>query len=274
MLPPIRLDHRWSLATDATHYSLDQARYKLRSADSVTRTAFDFKRMADAGLDTGAWPEITAATDLQLNRSAERTFCEGLLLAGADNAEIARHMGCHPGDVQAFHDLFFDVRPYRENAGWVVARLFGGSLYSSVSHRDVVGKLHRIAWLGGPHVFLAYYTGVREAFVTTEVQDLVKDVLRKQSLLTSMSVSGNDESAVEILRLMLEDSTKDVASVAAGGDEQTANAMLGFLKTMTLTIADPTVEANQQLPARELRAHEFLVKDAPAAALDKPVPSN
>jgi hypothetical protein len=261
-LAPRRIDHRWDRATEATQLSQSQALYQLRDADPIVRDAYAFKVRADAGLDTSRWPAMQAALELQTQREKERLFVEGLLLTGAPNDTIAQHLGCAPEDVQAFHDLFFDVRPHLKHAGWLVGQLFGGSLYQTINPRDKVGQLHRIAWMGGESVFLSYYTGKRVKADAAVVAELIQDMIRKQSLLASMCLVGRDEVNIDLVRVFIESTTEDVVNEAAGHDKALADAIFSFTKAIPLTVADPTDERNLKRAARELRAHEYLVSTA------------
>jgi hypothetical protein len=267
-LAPGRLDHRFAVAVEASEFSQTEAQYRLRSADSVTRRAYQFKCAVDAGLDTGPWPDITAAYELFSNRPSERTFIEGLLLTGAPNPMVANLVGCDPEDVQAFHDLFFDVRARLDKPGWIVAQLFEGALYSNVNSRDKVGQLHRVAWLGGPDVFLAFYSSASDPMTRKAIQEIQAGILTKCSLLASMNLVGRDEINVDLVRITLEAAKEDVAAAVAGGDEEVAQTMLSFIKSVPLLVADPTVEANLSLPAREKRAHEYLVTKVEAPDVD------
>ncbi len=181
-----------------------------------------------------------------------------MILADSNDDTIANLAACDSADIQAFHDLFFDVRSRLMKPGWVVAQLFGGSLYGSINPRDRVAQLHRIAWLGGQDIFLSYYSGDWNPTLATDMSDLIKSVLAKQSLLASMCMVGRDEVNIDVLRVFLETTKEDVARTAAGGDEEQSRAILGFLKSIPLTVADPTDERNLTLPAQEKRAHEYL----------------
>ncbi len=258
MLAPGRIDWRWASAADATEYSDSEAVSKLQSADPATREAFLFKRALDAGLDVSRWPSYSAAYELYSSREKERLFVEGLLLAGAPNELVADMSACDPEDVQAFHDLFFDVRPRLDKPGWVVAHLFGGTLYGAINPRDKVAQLHRIAWLGGEDVFLSYYSGEWNPKLGNNLAALIKGVLAKQSLLASMCITGRDEINIDVLRVFLETTKEDIAKTVGGGSKEQEAAVMEFIKSVPLTVADPTDQRNLNLPAREKRAHDYL----------------
>jgi hypothetical protein len=273
VLAPARIDWRWALAADSTEYSDSQALYRLQSADDLTKSAYLFKRAADEGLDTSRWPDIAAAYELHTNRPGERLFVEGLLLAEGIDEYIADLNGCAPEDIRAYHDLFFDVRPRVKQPGWVVSQLFQGSLYQSLNPRDRTAQLHRVAWLGGIEVFESFYTGryddsIREAMVLR-----IRDMMSKQTFLASGCSGGSGELNLELMRLYIDDTNKTIANTVAGGgkDKELGEAVMGFLSSMSLKVADPKDPANLALPAREPRASDY---KAPIEVTDAVVKSN
>lgn len=258
MLAPARPDWRYARAAEATEYSDSEAAARLEAADQCIRDAYLFRRSLDAGLSVERWPALAAAYELFTARDKERLFVEGLLLTGANNDLVAQMIGCDPVDVQAFHDLFFDVRQRLDKPGWVVAQLFGGTLYGSVNPRDKVAQLHRVAWLGGPEIFLSFYSGRWSPEIGRSLNDIIRGVLAKSSLLASMCMVGRDELNIDVLRVFLESTQDDIAKVAANGSEEQAAAIIGFIRSVPLTVADPTDPSNLKLPAREKRAFEYL----------------
>ncbi len=269
MLAPARIDWRWALACDASEYSETQALYRLRDADEPTKDAYLYKRAADDGLDTSKWPAIEAAYELHVNRPAERLFVEGMLLGEGTNEYVASLNGCGPEDVQAYHDLFFDVRHRLQQPGWVVGQLFQGSLYQQLNPRDRIAQLHRVAWLGGIEVFESFYTGRYDPEIRDAMVLRIRDMMSKQTLLASGCGGGSGELNLELMRLFIDDTNKTVADTVSGGgqNKELGEAVMGFLSSMTLQVADPKLPANLTLPAREPRAVDYHVpevKDAVA----------
>ncbi len=185
---------------------------------------------------------------------------EGLLIGNADDAHTAELCGCDVDDVRAYHDLFFDVKPRLMTPGWVVAQLFQGSLYGALNPRDRIAQLHRVAWLGGYEIFTAFYTGRKSPEILGQVVALRDDILVKQSMLASMCIAMGGENSVELLKISIETTQRQVAETASGGNEEMANAMMGFLQSIPLTVADPTDASNVTLPAREPRSTLYQVQ--------------
>ncbi len=258
MLAPRSTAWRWEAATSASEHSDSQALYLLESADTVTRRAYLFKRAVDSGLDGSRWSDVEAAHELWANRPGDKLFVEGLLLGGAEVDKIAYQAGADVADIRAYHDLFFDVSNHLDKPGWLVARLFQGGLYAPVSSRDRVGIMHRLAWLSGPEIFSAFYTGRYDAEIKGVLHTRLHDMLAKQSMLAAMCLGGRGELDIELLRIFVADSQKTVAEVASGGDAKTAQAIHTFLTSIPMSVNDPKAVENLNLPAREPRAAEYL----------------
>lgn len=263
-LAPSRVDWRWAKAADAAEYQPSQAIYRLQAADPLTKAAYQFKWSNDHSLPYEGPSVVADAFELFSNLPYERLFVEGLLVGGEQNDEvIGRKIGATADVIACFHDLFFDVRSRREAEGWMVARLFQGSLYGGMSARDRVGQLHRVAWLGGSRLFTSYYTGQYDNQLRDELVLRMRDILAKNSLLTAMCLgAGGSEKDIAVLQTCIEDTRAQVAAAASAGtgDSEFAKAIMGFLHSTPLQVADPTDRANLDMSAREDRAHESLTK--------------
>ncbi len=262
-LAPSRVDWRWAKAADAAEYTPSQALYRLQTADSLVAAAYRFKYAADHQLEVPYECEVVSdAYQLFTDRPYERLFVEGMLLGGEKNdSVIAKKIGATPDVIAVFHDLFFDVRGYLEAEGWVVARLFEGSLYGGLSSRDRVGQLHRIAWLCGSYLFGSFYSGKFDPGLRQQINLRMSDILTKNSMLTALCLgAGGGEQNVQVLAMCLEETRAAVAAAAESGtgDKEFAGAVLGFLRSVPLQVADPSDTAKLDLSAREARAHVSL----------------
>lgn len=268
-LAPARIDWRWAQAAEATEFSETQALHRIQSADQRTRDAYRFKRAVDSGFEPQDWPDIAAAYELFTNRPRERLAIEGMLLAQADDLSAAAMIGCGAEDVSAYHDLFFDVRPQLGHAAWVVGQLFQGGLYAAFSPRDVVAQMHRVAWLGGPEIFQAYYTGKYDDTIRSQMVERIRDLMSKQTLLAAGCVNGGAELNMELLRVFIDDTNHAVANtISSSTNEQLGGEVLKFLSAMPLTVADPTDKRNLSLPAIEPRAGSFKLQSTLPGAKD------
>lgn len=264
MLAPNRTDWRWEQACKATEYSDTQAIHHLGDVELVRR-AYKFKRAIDINLDGGRWPEIASAYELWANRPAEKLFIEGLLLADQDFSGIADEVGADPEDIEAYHDLFFDVKDKLHKPGWLVARLFQGGLYAPISTRDRVGIMHRLAWLAGAAVFRSYYTGARDVTIQQNTRDIMNDILIKQGTISAMCIGGRGELDIEVIRVCVEDTKRRAAEVIGGGaDTATTNAIMQFLGGLNdhMGVGDHKAVKNLNLPAREPRAADYFQTNA------------
>jgi hypothetical protein len=170
--------------------------------------------------------------------------------------------------LQAYHDLFFEVRPAFEQGsiGWLGCQLFRTGLYSHVSSRDHIGKMHRIAWLLGSRVVLSYltggYHGTKPVDVQKAIAEHIRDYMLKLSSLNVMCMSGQGgELSIKMLEVMLDDVNKTLASkVAEQSGAEHGVEILRFLREVSVAVADPTDKRNLALPAREPRAADLIAQ--------------
>jgi hypothetical protein len=260
-LAPGRLDWRWAKASEVAEYTDSQAVYHLRGADAATVDAYRFKRAVDRG---EPWPDTPTAAAYELfiqpNRFEERLFVEGMLLAGAKNEDFAAKVPCAPADVQAYHDLFFDVRPRLEAPAWIVGQLFHGGLYGPMNLRDRAGVVHRLAWMAGPQIFEAYATGNQDPALREKMAERIKDIVAKQSLISSMCLAGHGgEVDIEVLRVFIDVDRQIKETVKNIGADESSQAVLAeFVRSVPFKVADPTDVRNLTLPAIEPRAADYL----------------
>lgn len=265
-LAPNRLDWRWAQVVDACDYTDAQAVHRLRKADDVTQQLYRFKRALDAGDDVSSWPEMAAAYEIFINRENDRLYMEGALLTDASMDTIAADLACDVTDVDAFHDVFFDVKPRLTSPAWVVSNLFQGSLYAGLSVKDRVGQLRRVAWLGGFDIFRSYYTGNKDPSLRGKIGECIRDMLAKQSFLVAGCINGGAEINMQMLSVYLDDTQKQLANAVGGGSDEMGDILMKFITSFPMEVADPSNPANLNLPAREPRGHELRaeVKNAPA----------
>lgn len=262
-LAPSRVDWRWAKAAVAAEYTASQAPYHL-GKDPGVLAAYRFKRAVDHGLPYEG-PEVVAdAYELFSSRPYEKLYVEGMLLGGEANDELIAHkIGATADVVAVYHDIFFDIRSRRDSEGWIVAQLFQGSLYGGMSSRDRVGMLHRVAWLGGSALFSSYYSGKHDPELRGIMLERMRDMLAKNSMLTSMCLgAGGGEQNLAVLQTCLEDTRQTIAAAAGAGsgDKEFGGAILDFLRSVPLQVADPTDTANLDMSAREPRAHLSLAE--------------
>lgn len=247
---------------EVSDYADSEAVYHLKDADRLVREAYKYKMARDRGSDTSRWPEIEAAYEFYANRPFEKLAIEGMLLAGAkDDVDIGQFAACSGGDVAVYHDLFFDVRPRLKSPGWIAARFFQGEPYGPSSSRDRVGRMHRLAWLGGKDLFECVYTGLYDDALRVKIQQQIRGILAKTSMLNALTYSGNQELNVQVLSIFLDDTHKQIAAAAqqqGGGDSDYSKALIDFLRAKPPVVADLTDPRNLSLPADEPRASSYI----------------
>ena len=214
--------------------------------------------MSNAGFDSDSeFPAVAGAYDIFVNRPKQRLLIEGLLLCDPDEITyrwIAEGNGFDASVVHAYAFLFFDVRPRLDKWMWVFEMLFNQSLYETISGRDSLAQAHRVAWLCGPELFLAY-TNPKESWddaTKTRMVERLSDMYYKQAFVQSFSRGHYNERDLKTIEYVIAD-VKNEAMKGISGNEEHADAVLAFLQDVPLAVADPSVESNLSLPAREER---------------------
>ena len=234
---------------------MTQAVARLQSEDELTRRAYRFRCSLDRGTpDDDA--SYHAAHYLFHSMPNERFYIEGMLLAGADNTRITKSLPFDGEDVvQAYHDLFFCVRPYRDKPAWVYSAVFNGPVYRT-HQADRNGVALRLAWMLGPDLFEA----MNCAGMTTEAErqrmrEMIDSVLHSQVAELALSACSRHDLPDWIGAFI----TKADEARKAGGSDDYQEALSTFLDGVSLSVADPTATSNLNLPAREPRAIEVEV---------------
>jgi len=256
LLGPDRPDWRWARVADLTQYSHTAALARLQREDELTRLVYDFRRALDRGMEED-YPELAAAYDLYMNHKQQRMLVEGLMLAGASNDKLCEYGFFNDKLLNYYHDVFFWVRPGLDKPIWLNAVIFGGMPHINAHHKDVTGTVHRLAWKLGADIFAELLKrGLSSDMNMIQVRSLAAEVLTTQLAMLSFSAgSGRDlpEWGARVL-----DFAKDQKP---GSDSTDIDSILDTLLGKDgISVADPTIQDNLSLPARELRAHEYSVQ--------------
>ena len=98
-------------------------------------------------------PDIAAAHAVYTSGDKfRRGTVEAWLLTGLPSTEIAARCDVTAAVVEAYHELFFDVREKRAAPAWVVCNALGTADLSAVGEGDVDVILKRFALVGGRFV--------------------------------------------------------------------------------------------------------------------------
>ncbi len=263
MLAPDCPSWRWNRAVQFSQMSLAVAESRLTGEDQVTRRATAYLRASKRRLGEVQFPDIYGAHQIYVNRPDIKRVVDGYLLAGADDQRVADAVWCSTGVISHYHDLFFAVRPALErHQAWIAATVFQGMPHQNAHPTDRAGFYLRVAWLGGVDLYERLLNkGTADRETIRQLVAIMKDVLVRNSIETSMGVAGRPDLAPEFLKLSLEGDQED----QSGGsltEKQHLEAIDSFMSQVTMTVADPTDERNLKVPAREPREGQYEVKDA------------
>jgi hypothetical protein len=252
LLAPDRPDWRWARVADLSQFSNTQATARLRSEDEATRRAYMFRRALDRGTPDD-FPDLHAAHHVFHTRPHARFFLEGMLLAGADNERIASVSADVDAVsvVQAYHDLFFAVRPYLKKPAWVVASVFQGPVYRTHA-MDRSGIMLRVAWILGPQAFETMVCrGNATELDRNQIRTMVETILHSQLAEVAFSAATRQDLPDWITAFLAK---VDDAKAPGSSDAEVSGHVVSFLDGLALSVADPTDTRNLNLPAREARA--------------------
>lgn len=255
LLAPDRPDWRWARVADLSQYSVTQAVARLQSEDEIVQRAYKFRCSLDRGTPDDD-PEFHAAHYIFHSLPNERFYIEGMLIGGADNERIIRSLPFDDQDVvQAYHDLFFAVRPYRDRPAWVASAVFDGPVYRA-HHADRKGVAIRLAWMLGPELFeTVTCIGTTSEAQRQHLREMIDSVLHSQVAELSLSACSRHDLPDWIGSFL----TKADEARKAGGSDDYQEALGSFLDGISMSVADPTANRNLNLPAREPRAVEIEV---------------
>lgn len=259
LLAPDRVDWRWARVVELSQYSDTEALPRLSKDDGVTQSAFRFKRALDKGLGENH-PQLYAAHYIYINKSHIRQMIEALILAGASDEKVMEYIWVDdPGVIQAYHDLFFCVRPGLNRFAWICSTVFGGLPHQNTHQLDRHGILLRLAWFGGLEVAEQLLRGgTLSQDVRLRLREVMKDALLRNATETALTLTSRSDQAPDLMRLTLDMSDAGDAGSGSGYEDAVAEFMGGI----GLAVANPRDQRNLSLPAREeLDAEYEVIKD-------------
>jgi len=269
---PRRPDWRWAeivqLANGVAQYV---ALTRLKESGELMQRAYRFKCNLDRNLLCTDL-DIQAAHDIYFGGGAHRIIMESYLLVGAEPAYVGDLLEMTAEQVQVYNDLFFDVRSRLQNKPAIAAMLFNGYPHSNVHLADRLGLAHRIAYLGGFDVVDGIIRGDRLDLLPELYARLGRSVAVKQAMEMAFTLSSHGEALPDALRVLSE-SAAPTKEDKKGGSELDELAEV-FMSAISMSVADPTNEDNLNMPARELREHEYKVtnNEQPAIHVGQPLP--
>ncbi len=273
-----RADWRWGRVCELTAMRETMARVRLEEINDLGVTsAYEFKTFRDRELDVGEeYSCIKNAYTLFTEAPGLRSSLEAYLLCSDIEVEDiltkwtqGSDAGLKLGDIYAYTETFFDVRGILNKPEWICTLLFGDilGLIRDISNTSRLGEHHRAGWLLGSKI-LETYVDPKGALQTTmkggalreALASQIEEIAYRQTLIASFCKTRGDERSLETMRSVLM-MIKDRAIHALGGagtGDTNADAVMTFLQEIPFSVANPSLEANKQLPAREARVHEMI----------------
>jgi len=258
-LAPASPDWRWVRATQlADHGIVAVDSPLLLSEDIYIRQAMAWRR-ANPAIRAQVAPYIDSAVELYTNRPREKMVIEGFILAGATDDQICEYIDIAPFDIAAYASLFFDVRGRKPVT--VASWIFGGFAHNGASIKDRTGMAHRIAWIGGLTVYAKYLT---QGLSATEERKLMKqftmDATLRAATEFALTATSRPDQALDIIRIATElvkadEEEAKAANISAEGSAEAAIA--DFVSNLSISVADPTDQANLSLPKEEKRVTNY-----------------
>lgn len=186
-----------------------------------------------------------------MNRAYQRAILEGLIIGGADDEAIQEEMEIGKDDLATYIATFFDVRGRRRAD--VANMVFQGLPHRGYHPQDKLGTMHRLGWFGG---FKLIQSVLARGLNSEEVQrfcaEICKDIVRRQMPEMGLTVGVQTQFAPEFLKIANEWDGNKTGGTTDAAEQYILDAVgVGTQEGATVSVADPTVEANLKLPAAE-----------------------
>lgn len=281
---PFRPVHwRWERSGLAVDGSLPLSR---RRDDEWTRRAAKFRRRLfkckdafDQGCLSEEMPDLYWAYRLwdvvkydaedqsQDYRCGVRYEVEARILAGEDDAAIARRTGLQPEDVLAFERVFFCVRDDLDRTTYIFHQVLGPAVQRGLYARewDLLWKLY--GYMRGPAMldfmisaFQNWRSRTPDADVLRQLEADQAGMLLRQATITTQTFRINSETQGDVVNLWfkLKELERLGGPSAAGGDAMLAG-LAKFLELNDYKVGkpDPSREGRDALAFYDGGAIEF-----------------
>lgn len=206
------------------------------------------------------------------DKQPTRWAIEACILAGENTAKIAERLGTSPSIIEAYEQVFFDVRDRLDEKLYIVNVVMADAVTRGVSERqyDLLWKL--FGYHGGPHVLDAVISKVspiakpeRSDDVGQFFQDFAVNTVKHKAAIATLTVPINTHTQLSIIDSFVQYSQIEKTSENAGKAHATIveniGAMLGALPFKIGTKLDSA--ADKMLPydngAAELRNDELMI---------------
>lgn len=205
-------------------------------------------------------------------KNPTRWAIEACILAGETSEAIAERLGTSPAIVEAYENVFFNVRDKLHEKLYIVNVVMADSVARGVSERqyDLLWKM--FGYHGGPHVLdavISKFSPISKPQSADDVgqffQDFAVNTVKHKAALATLTVPVNTHTQLALIDsfvqyVQIEKNTENAAK-ASSTIVENIGAMLGALPFRIGTKLESTVE--KMLPyddgAAELRNDELMI---------------
>jgi hypothetical protein len=206
------------------------------------------------------------------DKNQTRWALEARVLAGESNEEIAEKIGADPGVINAYINVFFDVRSKMRHMDYVQTVILGDAVTRGLNerHYDLLWKMMAIQ--GGPHVLDATINrgpAVPRPNSADEVgvflQDFAVNTMKYKAALAAVTIPVNTHTQLPLIEAFVKyveiERTTDNAMKAQTSIIDNIGTMLTSMPFKIGTKLDS--EGAKMLPfdngAAELRSNEMMI---------------
>lgn len=168
----------------------------------LMRRAVSYLRRRRRGGDQTAekeFPMIAAACNLAKDEHQFHSL-KLMILGAIPRGEIAARLGVELGVVEIAESLFFDIREFKDAAGWMHAHVFYPTLQADQKELGVELKL---AYFGGPFIVRALLDAKEGLPLEEAKQVLDQEVLLHTKLQAALEFELSAQTSVRFVEMFL-----------------------------------------------------------------------
>src|SRR5262245_44795088 len=215
-------------------YLLNHRRRPSSRDDDATREAWLFRRALgrcraeeDREWLARNFPALAEAhRRFTTDELLQRATLEAHLLAGESDDLIAARCAMRPAGVLAYHDVYFEVRPYLKASGYIATVVLAGKPYKGIARDDHEAVLKSLAYELGGEMIDAILDFLRDApVVPASLTDLdvpalrrLHDRLQVKVAVLALTTPAADLPPATWLRLLQDLATSRQARTADRGE--------------------------------------------------------
>lgn len=259
-----------------------------RGSVGIIRTAIKFKAAYEACENDYAklelidkYPDIFWAYELYLQAEPTRYAIEAYILARETDKEIGYRFGLSPSIVASYEELFFNVRDYLQNQGYVVTVVIGEALQKGLYERqyDLLWKL--CGYMGGPFVLdamIGKYTQMAWASGPNDVsaswQDLAVGTMKMKAAQAALTVPVNQQTCIALLDIFNKYVEVERTTQSQGqAKEAILENISAMLKTLPFSVAGQAGAERHMTAFYHTNGAELRYEEHFLASVGMPVPN-